>query len=311
MKLIFTGNKTLRQQSLEEMGEPTDLGEMRKQQTISTVNKLFGGGFEVPIEGLEIALDSTESKASYYVFEGGEIGKPELVQDIMMVVKTSADYKTEEAESVYFGRRKFVASVLDYLVQALAASPENKAAFDELQGKLREGWKRKVDYDNDHLLNEVCDGQEGIDDYIDGKVRNDLVKWLITFMMPDAPRISDTQVVLFKKEGSIYIADRGSVVGTWVGGEKIGARYDSWKHWAELDPHALAEKHGGEQSRFGLDVLGSNGYTLFGPKSIDSGGLHNLERVMNMGVVQVKDGSEITLGKETFGEDYKFVLRVD
>jgi hypothetical protein len=227
---------------------------------------------EIPLQGMEIAVPLKESRVGV-CSPNGEIGKPKFDEELdELVVALDPGYQVVGSQGHYtFGSFLLVKAVTEML-----KDPQQVA-----EGLL---------VDRAALT--------------EGKVGHAL--------FPSTPRVSRKHFTLFKKEGSIYVADAGSYTGTWVDGKKIGADYDSWPHWDIISTDGLAKLTPYPKNFSVIDSTKDSGEAsrlLY--RNQVSEATQKMKRVMNWGVVEVREGSEITLGKNAFGEDYKFILRVD
>lgn len=263
MKLVFTGDRTLRK------------GKVFAGYT-GPLDKLFKGGFRIPLKGIEIPVQFTQrdSPRDSYLIDGtcSKVSVPEErvhagSQEKSLVVRCD-DVKSIEI-SGFQGCYEFGIDILAEYVrrrmeEAVSDSPEKASLLEKA----------------------------GVDD------RN--VKRLLFDY--DQHRLSRNHFVLFKDEDSYSIADPGSLLGTWVRGNKIGPEFISWPFW---DVFEQSKKHGFPYSRF--TMVDSDNEIFCLARFLEAE--ESLRRIVNAGHVDLNVGSEITLGKEAFRHDYKFVLK--
>ncbi|MBW2980701.1 FHA domain-containing protein [Candidatus Woesearchaeota archaeon] len=296
MKLEFKGSKVL----LEEIAKDTKPGstnEQGKKVLIADVNRLFKGGFKVPLEGIEILVKFYESGNMAHYSTCSKVSEPRLegtASEAVVKIDSDVAYTPSEGnfELYSFGVRELGEAVLEYLKQR-AVDAGRQDMFHEVFGKLTE---------------------------------RAALKKIVRFMILDSPRISTNHFMLYKKEGSLYVADKGSFVGTWVNGAKLGYDYGSWAHWDKLVPKEWVEKAQCTNSfDIKVDVLDAHGETIHGQGALYQVAREYVARTMNCGVSSpIEPGAVIAVGADVFKEEslagrifkrkvekphYEFVLR--
>jgi len=282
MKLIFTGNKKL--EKIE--------GESR------TLDELFEDGFEIPLKGMEFPIELKEMKV--YTANLSNPGEPkkEVHEHGIGTITIDCDYEERRIEApVYiFGREQLLEKVIIQLKDRLLGMPKKKEAYERILGSKK--WK------DIHLVFNQMFGKLSISDKL-GNVA-----------------ISDEGLVIYEEKG-MHATDTGTYVGTWVDGNKVGMSPKEWHPWDLLEKRENVNCNLVVMNRYTLPEDASPmerhckemDNRLFAVKWDKVANVYRAEegirRLMNHGVAAVKDGSEIILGKNTFGEDYKFRLEVD
>jgi hypothetical protein len=282
MKLVFTGEKVLEERAVDN----SELGttrEVQKAADISRINKLFEGGFRVPLKGMEVDPIFYHSESIGHYDDCQRVDEP-VLEGKVLTIKTDARHIRSNDEfdfEIYsFGAPQLLESVRDYLKQK-AVEAGRGDAYDSVFGEMS---------DRELMMN------------------------LRTFLMPKSPRISKDHFMLFREDGcDWYVADQGTIVGTWSDDVKIGYDYGLWEHWGELNPTKQAEKAGCSTFDVMLDILDTNGVTLYGKKALYDDGAHLVRRTMNAGHVRVAVGGTIALGFDDFRTEeprphYEFTL---
>jgi hypothetical protein len=283
MKLVFTGEKVLEEMAVDS-SEVGTTREVQKAAVISRINKLFEGGFRVPLKGMEVPVISYPSRTIAHYNDCERVDEP-VLEGKVLTIRTDAERIVSPDQfdfDIYsFGARQLVESVRDYLKQK-ASEAGRQDTYDAIFGKMGD---------------------------------RELIKYLVTFLMPKSPRISTEHFMLFREDGhDLYVADKGTIVGTWADDVKMGYDYSNWDHWGELNPEKQARKAGCSTFDVMIDVLDANGETIHGSQALYNDGAHLVRRTMNAGHLRVNDGSKIALGSDNFRTaegrpHYEFTLK--
>ncbi len=290
LKLVFTGTQTLKQ--IVDPKSCFPRADIKSLEVISVMNELVEG-MDVPLKGIELPIELHKASDPGYIqfWAYSNLGEPRVhdrelridVDSVLMAVHRIAQYA--------FPRIEFIDKAVDVFKREVLCDASKRAAYEGAKQSL---FPANESADRIMVAMLMFPKYHGIDHTEFSLVQS----WV------DLPT---TDEQLARHPLHLVCADSftsfGGPSGVWADGIKVGFDYSSW-NWKKLEEltecgtksFELRCRHSGGGVRFHREHY---------PYSMTE---DRIRRPLNNGVARVGIGSEITLGKDRYGDRYSFVI---